>query len=78
MSYKISQIRIVSINGIPVLAAKSATTPELKNWFETSEEFEVQSFGVLSLTARPDQGEPTYAEQIEQMEFDPADLPMVL
>lgn len=78
MSNKLSKIRLVSINGIPVIAPRDVETVTIKDWFERTEEIEVQSYGLLSLTARPERGEPTYAEQIEKREFTPDDLPMLL
>lgn len=82
MSEKLAKIKLFSINGETIVAPRSATSGEIKQWYEQTEEIEADRINLLSLTARPDATEKRprcYAEIIESREFDPAtDLPMFL
>jgi hypothetical protein len=78
MSVKLSRIRLFKINGMAVIAPRASDTALVRNWFERTEGREVDRIELLSLTARPEPDEPTYAEQIERREFSQDDLPMFL
>lgn len=81
MSEKLSRIRLVSVNGVPVLALRSATGEDIRNWYERAEEKEALEILPLRLTEKPDPNERrtrTYAEIIEARDFEPEDLPMFL
>ena len=79
MSLKIAKTKLVSVNGMPVIAPRGFTTADIKKWFEDTEDSEAFDVLPLPLHGRAERGEPTYAEQIEKTDFDPeTDLPMFL
>lgn len=82
MSEKLAKIKLFSVDGTPVIAHRTATSGEIKQWYEEAEGIEADKVLPLSLVARSDMTEKRprcYAEIIEGREFDPAtDLPMFL
>ena len=76
MSRKTSKVRILQICGETVIADRTAKTNNICNFFRRTDGREPDDLKVVALTDRKDG--KSFAEIIEETDFESADLPIIL
>lgn len=80
MSAKICKLKIVRIGGEEIIAPRSMSSAELKEWFERTEETEIETADLepVSLTDRQPGTGVEYAALIEKLDYEAEKLPAFL